>query len=108
MKLTKKEAVELSIKKWEFLVENPEGDPLDKYPELEELIAKCGLCEKYFNTTTLKLSVCGRCPIRPKVKDYDGVGCGCLQTKHPWNRWMDYPTSENAQAVLDLIKSIKI
>lgn len=56
-KLTLKEALILSIKKWEFY-SNLEGDLsfynlqkglIKKIPELERLYAYCGLCEFYLN-----------------------------------------------------------
>lgn len=99
MKLTKKQAKELSIKKWEYIVNN-NGIPaglLDKYPELNELICYCGYCEKY----ELENHECGNCPLFIKV---DGINHNCYADIHPWHKWYNNPTKTNAQKVLDLIK----
>lgn len=93
MELTKKKAKELSIKKWEYIVSN-EGSSkglTDKYPELENLDAECGYCEKYNN-------VCNGCPLRLNNK----FPCG--NPLHPWKKWSSNPTKANAQKVLNLIR----
>ncbi len=102
MKLTNKKAIELSILKWKWIVEN-NGSSFQltrALPELKELKGECGLCE-YYNK-------CLVCPIYNQ--DY---GCHCDEGSveddyiHPWKIWYDNQTEENAQKVLDLIKSIK-
>jgi len=98
MKLTKKQAKELSIKKWEYIVSN-NGDCeglLDKYPELKNLRADCGYCEKYWKA----FGGCGgRCPLNLK-------GITCSDEPHPWIEWVNNPTKANAQKVLALIRSM--
>ena len=91
MKLSKKKAKELSLKKWEYIVKNnglSEG-LLDKYPELIYLEANCGFCEKYED-----------CPICPLALPGDIY---CSSPSHPFRAWSCNPNKENAQAVLDLI-----
>lgn len=88
MKLTKAQAKELSIKKWEYIVNNKgENNGLIKaLPELKDFPANCGYCEKYPPT-------CRGCPI-----SY------CLDGLHPYKKWSKRRTKANAQKVLDLIK----
>jgi len=105
-KLTRKEAFELSIEKWKMIVK-ANGKYLqeirNKFGHLE---GECGLCEKYNNTQTTTLIDCAKCPIRPKIKDYDDIySAGCLQKTHPFTKYWVNKTKENAQLVLDLIKS---
>ncbi len=103
MKLTKKKAIELSILKWEWIVKNDGSEKglIDAIPELEKLKAHCGLCELYVEDNTIRY--CYGCPICPK-KWYN---LGCMKSGHKWYIWSNNPTKENAQKVLDLIKSIK-
>lgn len=97
MELTKKKAIELSIKKWEWIVENDGSEDflLDEIPELNDLSANCGLCEKYWKNDAF----CRKCPIN---KDHD-----CYDKKHLFHIWLYDKTKKNAQKVLDLIKAIK-
>jgi len=89
MKLTRKKAFELSIKKWELIVEN-DGKNLDVWPkDLDSIMSHCGLCQFYG---------CKDCPL-----NLDGL-C-CVNWPHPWSIWRNDQTKENAQAVLELIKS---
>lgn len=92
MKLTKKQAKELSIKKWEYIVGNKGNSNglTDKYPELKELAAECGYCEK----SPLD---CEGCPLNLK-------GIVCTNKSHPWAKWSYNRTIANAQKVLDLIR----
>ena len=95
MKLTKKQAKELSIKKWEYIVENGGSSHglIDALPELSGLLYECGYCEKYRD--------CGDCPISLKKGKFKYC---CGNFLHPWTNWCDNPTKANAQRVLDLIK----
>jgi len=110
MELTRKKAFELSIKKWDIIVNKGWGYFKRYTPhEIEKLNSRCGLCELYFYTSNKKLRHCAKCPIRPKIKDYnDFFGCGCRQDIHPYNYWYAFTEKDDkeyAQAVLDLIKS---
>ena len=106
MKLTKRQAKALSIKKWEFIVKNG-GDPhLKRLPiEVRDLRAHCGYCEKYFTLhgASSVRSVCGKCPL-VKNEDLNAIDSGCVQPGHPYAIWASSSTKENAQAVLDLIR----
>ena len=103
MKLTRKQAFELSIRKWEALA-RCEGIPKDILRM--EMDNDCGLCEKYWRTQNKKLQVCAMCPIRQLIKGYtDTTESGCMQRYHPFRVWWYNKTTENAQKVLDLIKS---
>jgi len=90
MKLTKKQAKDLSIKKWEYIIKN-NGDGfglLIEIPELNKLKYNCGFCEKYIYSTGGQLIYCRKCPIRPKLKDYNNdYNSGCLQDVHFYKRW---------------------
>ncbi len=110
MRLTKKKAKELSIKKWGYAVKNGGKINVDHLrvdvPELKHLLHECGYCQIYFYDETKTISSCGKCPIRPKIKDYDDLNeSGCEQSKHPHRIWWLEKTKENARAVLDLIKN---
>jgi hypothetical protein len=103
MELTKKKAIELSIKKWEWIVENWDAKYLAginyeqlirELPKLKFLNGLCGLCEFHD----------GGCLLCPLGAD---SGSGCDTEGHAWSNWYDDRTKENAQKVLDLIKSIK-
>ena len=113
MKLTKKKAIELSILKWDWIVETGEtGD--DEYdlvhavPELEGIDEGCGLCHKYLKINKKVYSItCSKCPIDISTKNRIANVAGCWQNGHPFRIHDEHPTKENAQKVLDLIKSIK-
>ena len=110
MKLTRKEAFKLSIEKWEMIVAADGEHTKGVCKRFEHLRAECGLCEKYSETKGEKLVCCEKCPIRPKIKDYDKdpdayEWAGCTQDSHPFYVWDKEKTKKNAQAVLDLIKS---
>lgn len=99
-KLTKKEAKEWAIKKWQNIVGN-DGRTYElysKYPELNSMKNGCSYCELYFNR------ICDGCPIKPKIEEYDDINeSGCVQEIHPFYQWDIERTKENAQKVLDLI-----
>ena len=97
MKLTKKQAKELSIKKWEYIVGNKgKSNGLNEvHPELLKLYCNCGYCENYFN------NICKNCPLLIKVNN-QWLNCGI--GSHPWNIWFNKQTKINAQKVLDLIR----
>jgi hypothetical protein len=99
--ITRKRAFELSIMKWEATV-NGEKTPV----EVRLLLHDCGLCEKYFHTHSKYLVYCDKCPIRPKLHDYDDIdGSGCWQKKHLFYKWFHNRTPKTSQKVLDLIIS---
>lgn len=115
-KLTKEKAKEISIKKWEWVVDNEGID--DKYdedtdtftdvstalPELKDLTFTCGYCELYHKEIR-GVQNCKGCPINIPKEDYDSKGSnGCSQDKHPWTQWNNNECVETAQAVLDLIR----
>jgi hypothetical protein len=109
-KLTKKQAIELSIKKWEYIVGRNGRvrciDIISDLPDLAELNNYCGLCEKYMNTSGAAFGVekCIKCPLCISTQKRHHLGCN--QPDHPFENWDNYETKEYAQAVLDLIKSI--
>ena len=103
MKLTKKKAIELSIKKWEWIVKEydknysfieNENMMVNDVPELLILSKnnrRCGICDYIKN--------CNNCPLAQI--DFD---CGNSESKY--DIWCNNETKANAQAVLDLIKSL--
>lgn len=108
--MRRKEAIELSIKKWEYIVGNNglSTNLIVVFPELGEMKGRCPLCDLYFYGETKKLTTCAKCPLRPKVKKgYNYDESGCCQESHPWNIWDNNRNEVTAYAVLDLIKSIK-
>jgi hypothetical protein len=104
MKLTRKEAFRLSILKWELTVYNDGEESIPEEVKSLNLLADCGLCEKYLYTKNTVLRKCAKCPIRPRIKDYNDLsGMGCCQRVHPFMIWDG--TKETALKVLELIKS---
>jgi len=90
MKLTKYQAKDFSIKKWNYIVSHGTTEGLImKYPELIKLRAYCGYCEKY--------ECCEECPINCNLLS------GCMDSEHPYAVWHKHRTKENVQRVLNLI-----
>lgn len=89
MKLSKKKAKELSLKKWKYIVGNngSEDGLTAAIPEIKDFSANCGYCEKY---------ECYECPLFIDDKT-------CTSYGHLYCIWVQNQTTENAQAVLDLI-----
>lgn len=102
MELTRKQAFELSIKKWEAKV-NGKAKPKG----IDTLLNECGLCEKYYHSSSKYNSglICQKCPIRSRSKKYILTDPGCYQIGHPYYNWTKNKTTESAKKVLDLIKS---
>jgi hypothetical protein len=108
MKLTKKKAVELSIKKWRYIlsqcpskvnglsghnddiVDAAYGDIDVCIPELKDLRSHCGLCE-YYNMD------CVKCELE-----------SCMNDNLWYSTWWNMPTKKNAKKVLKKLKSIKV
>jgi len=105
MKLTKKQAKEPSIEKWEMTVEADGNVTEEILTRFQIYLNGCAYCEKYYYTCSEKFDYCFKCPIRPKISEYDDISdAGCCQECHPYIKWQSDQTKENAQAVLDLIK----
>ena len=98
--LTKKQAIDFSIKKWKAIVEN-DGLALSKEQSQElgiwYLKSNCGLCEKYHNY----LEHCVNCPFS------NGFDKGCSHPEHSWYNWFMTKTKEAAQIVLDELIKLK-
>jgi len=79
--LTFEKALELSIKKWEYIVEhNGYEDDYDEFdyhtfclwedlPELDLLNSNCGLCEYYRENDGVRIDFCHECPLNDKNID---------------------------------------
>jgi hypothetical protein len=110
---TVKQAVELSIKKWKYIVKNNGSSKglINKYPEFNIIQNTCGLCElcnrmnnecsytvETFNDTECPLTI-------------NGMTCGQEafgeEKNHPWLDWYENRTKTNAERVLKLIQAIK-
>ncbi len=100
--MTHKEAKRLSILKWERLAKGDPFDEVRQMPELVNLIHSCGYCEKYHNNG---LSTCQGCPLNLHGDKKRIDDASCAISGHPYNNWMESKTKEDAQIVLDLIKS---
>lgn len=104
--MTKKEAKELAIKKWQYIVNNNGSDIGIEIecPELEEFRSNCSYCEKYMDTFNKIFDFCAKCPINLPESKYENFNTpGCLQYAHPFYKWFLDPTEVNAQKVLYLI-----
>jgi hypothetical protein len=87
----------LALIKWRKIVMD-DGDDFefrsnDFYYEFITLSGRCSYCQHYINCTSCEL-------------EYDSLGCETLG--HPFEDWCCDKTRKNAQAVLDLIKSVKV
>ena len=103
MKLNRKQAFELSIKKWEAIAR---GDKIPQDILDMHIKSNCGLCEKYCNTTHIShVDNCGECPINIIPFKGNGGDFGCNRNGHSHRKYWEDPTTEKAQKVLDLIKS---
>jgi len=92
------EAKRLSIIKWELIVEN-NGSPEIDYPEeVSVLIHDCGFCERW----RPHKSGCEKCECAKVL----GGACNSMGGRDLFAIWSKNQTKENAQAVLDAIKSI--
>ena len=103
MELTRKQAFELSIKKWEA---EAKGEEIPQEILALKMKSNCGLCEKYCDTTYIfHVDNCPKCPINiiPFVGNRDIFGC--IRHGHPYIKYLVNPIPKNAQKVLDLIKS---
>lgn len=109
--MTQKEAIELSIKKWEWIVDNGGSysvtELIGKFPGLEDFHNGCPLCELYYETSEGKKKRCAECPLAEKYKRIYKDNCGCHMKSHPFNKWCMTYSKEDAQKVLDMLKNIK-
>ena len=97
--LSLKEAKRLSIIKWEAHVKAG-GFCVQLPVEIHKLRSKCGFCERW-KDSTLKFGVnCEKCEFA-KVA---GI-CESEDEKDLFSIWEIYDTVENAQAILNIIKS---
>jgi len=90
MELTLKKAFELSIEKWERIIQDNGQNTFKDMPQLNSLLNECGMCEYYRQD-------CSECVINCGFDD------GCNNTNHVYLIWSNHSTITNAQAVLDLI-----
>jgi hypothetical protein len=99
--MTEQEAKILSIRKWQWIVDN-EGRTSNKenikvweaIPELEDMIYYCPYCELFWR------SGCKKCPLNLR---FVHNSTGCHQLQHPFYFWCCNTIKANAQKVLDLI-----
>ena len=95
------EGKKLSIIKWKWIVKNhgkfDPGAMFKDVPELKDLRASCGFCELYAN---ISFTSCPKCPL-----SFSGVVCKMYN--HPYNKWFQNQTEENAQIVLDMCINAK-
>jgi hypothetical protein len=103
--MTKEEAKELCIKKWEYIVENDGDDSrlIMDMPELNNLVNQCAYCELYIGDRVNERLFCKECPLN--INENQRFYCGCNTDGHPFMKWNNEPNKETAQAVLDLIKN---
>ena len=95
------EAKRLSLIKWELIVEN-NGSSSIQYPEeLLYLPYRCGFCKRWSEKGYFGTKDCSRCECAKALKGICSEDQESIYTK-----WQYRSTKENAQAVLDAIKSI--
>jgi len=113
--ITNKQAKELEIKKWKYIIKNNynPNNFLKNKSELSELIDYCGFCELYITNCSKKFKHCYKCPLVIMTDDYNYDLYGCKQINHPFKLWFEGDkdnrfSKENAQKMLDLILNIEI
>jgi len=91
--LTKKEAIELSLIKWEHNAETGcTYEEMEEWiekerPELKKLKNRCGLCEKYLKYDIKRGSTCSRCPLK-KLWGHE-----CNDVGSSWSEWRREPST---------------
>jgi hypothetical protein len=95
--MTKKEMKRLALLKWQYIVDNDgfSSGLTERYPELEKLMNKCSYCSMYIN----RITDCRGCPLKQGKFT-------CFDDEHLFSNWDWCRSKQNAQKVLDLIKSI--
>jgi len=82
--MTFEEAKQLSILKWEYLVEHPKTELDDipyRIPQLRQILHHCGFCHLYFQET--ENGYCKKCPL---AIGYDvSKHPACAQQHHPFS-----------------------
>jgi hypothetical protein len=111
IKITKDQAFRASVAKWEALAEDQSmlliNDIVVDDFTLRQLRHRCGFCHYYMpavsdseKSIVPSIGNCGKCPL---VID----GKTCVHDDHPYTIWAESELIEDAQAVLDLIRSVK-
>ena len=87
MKLTKKEAIELTLKMWRDLAETGKGKGawFKRYPEYKGIYLGCFLCEFGTRKRPAGSSCCIHCPYSEKFY-------ACMTWDSPYFKWTDAPT----------------
>jgi hypothetical protein len=93
--MNQKEALELSVKKWQMIVDNDGIYSLEIQRKFAKFQNSCPLCHLYFG-----YGACEGCPI-----NLDKTDCACQTKGHPFKTWLDDRNKATAQSVLNLIKS---
>ena len=100
MKLTKKEAIAISLKKWKHLeVHTEDSDEHEDFcakHNLDELKASCGLCEKYF----VDRKDCGNCPIGKTEQN-------CFEPSSIYDRFLTATEEEQMQLATAMFTLLK-
>lgn len=124
--MNKKEAKELSIKKWQIIVDDG-GEESNLYDinseeafelaeKVENLKYGCPYCELFVKKDDEGCEYCDGCPIDLPKEEYNYTKNnttgenkkvflkGCCQNKHPWSIWTNNPCKETALDLLNFIK----
>jgi len=92
MELTLKQAYELSLEKWQWIVDH--DGKHDNLPEkFEKLFADCGYCQYWLGQ--LKLN-CTDCPLFIDGGFMNILTPNCCGSEHPYSIWYDNRTKETA------------
>jgi len=95
-----------ALRKWRFIKQNyvfPERrleffkELENKIPELKPLMANCSYCHEYADED----NHCPECPLTVNGK------C-CSDDSHPYRKWFKEGTDKTAQAMINLIKNVKV
>lgn len=109
--LSRKEAINYSIKKWEYLgqlshlmLKNYSNIVIARYPLFEHFPSHCAMCKKYDREVWepgITTDRCEKCPMFIKW------GFNCYHPASFINDWNKNKTKYNAQIIVSELKSIK-
>lgn len=111
MNLTRKEAIDYTIKKWEYLAQlshlmlmNYSNIVIAKYPLFEYYPSYSALCRKYDREIWepgMTTNRCEKCPLFIKW------GYNCYDDRSPISKWNEIKTKYNAEIIVSELKSVR-
>jgi hypothetical protein len=106
--MTLKEAIELSLEVWGYLVEHPEIEckadlPEELYCKIKRMINRCPLCE--YSSIVSGKGICKDCPLTFEEK---GKLIKCGRDRYPYTKWIngnEKARKKSATAIVKLLEA---